>query len=383
MLSGRICVFTRLYPNTGHPQEGAFIAELIAQMRNCGASVDVVYPRSRFGRVTSTIDDQVASRHDPHIKTPLAMSFSDFRFGGGFSTFAATCWSFRRACRRALAQGELPALLYGHFLFPAGDAAGRIGEELRIPAVAALGESGFAQYESRLSKHVMAMAATRLSGIVAVSKKNQEYCESQLGVPSDKILLLPNAVNTDVFFPRGRVAAREKLGLPLRDTIVCFVGHFDERKGPHRLLEALGPLKSVRAVFLGQGALKPKGPNVLHADVVDHALIPLWLSAADVFVLPTRSEGSPNAVLEAMACGLPVITYDIPEMREICDTRTTILVRPDDSVALTAAIRSLADNSEQRAQMSDCALKRARSWTLRNRALKLLDWLRTRRAAGL
>src|SRR5690606_16475453 len=106
--------------------------------------------------------------------------------------------------------------------------------------------------------------------------------------------------------PMDKQQCRRKLKLPESAFIVVFVGHFVDRKGPLRVLEAINKVGGdVKGLFLGRGIQKPIGSAVLHAAPVPNEELPYWLNAADVMMLPTLAEGSCNAINEAMACRLP------------------------------------------------------------------------------
>ena len=101
-----------------------------------------------------------------------------------------------------------------------------------------------------------------------------------------------------------------------------------------------------------------------------------WLSAADIFVLPTVAEGSCNAILEAMGCGLPVISSDIPSNREILDPSMSILVDPMNISQIKKAIVTLADDAYMRKTMGLAALKQSRGFGVRDRAQRILTWIK-------
>jgi glycosyltransferase involved in cell wall biosynthesis len=136
-------------------------------------------------------------------------------------------------------------------------------------------------------------------------------------------------------------------------------------------MEAIRGRPDIGAVFLGRGLQRPSGPQVLHAGPVPHEDMPVWLSAADLFVLPTLDEGCSNALLEALACGLPVVTSDRPFNRAVVDESMALLVEPSDPAALGAAIAALVDGAPLRAALGAAALERAAAFRLERRAARI------------
>jgi len=178
------------------------------------------------------------------------------------------------------------------------------------------------------------------------------------------------------FWPRDRAEARRRLGLPPSRPILAFVGHLNERKGPLRVLEAIRGRPEIGAVFLGRGPQRPAGAQVLYAGAVPPEDVPFWLSAADLFVLPTLDEGCSNALLEALACGLPIVTSDRPFNRAVVDESMALLVEPTAPAALSAAIAALVDRPELRAALGKAALAHAAAFRLERRASRILSLLR-------
>src|SRR5262245_27701365 len=140
-------------------------------------------------------------------------------------------------------------------------------------------------------------------------------------------------------------------------------------------MEAIRSRPDIGAVFLGRGPQRPEGPQVLHAGPVPHEDVPLWLSAADLFALPTLDEGCSNALLEALACGLPVVTSDRPFNRAVVDESMALLVEPTDAAALAAAIGALVDRPALRASLGAAARAHARAFSLERRAARILALL--------
>ena len=151
--------------------------------------------------------------------------------------------------------------------------------------------------------------------------------------------MFPNGVDLGLFKPGDRSKARSELGIIGDRFVIAFVGHFEEQKGLTCLLDAVQGLEQVALLLVGQGSIKVKdGGSVAFKGRLPHARIPLALAAADIFVLPTRVEGSCNAVIEAIACGLPIVTSDGRYMDDIVDDGVAVRTDPMDVRAIREAI---------------------------------------------
>lgn len=251
--------------------------------------------------------------------------------------------TYADAVRRVLPLvAQPPHVVYAHFLYKPGPAALDAARNFGVPSVVAIGESDPAKHESVYTRSRVRDTIHSFSGILCVSEVNRRYCAEVLGVPEARISVVPNAVDTSLFFPRDKMKMREKYGLPRQGSIVAFTGHFIERKGPLRVLEALERLpEGVRGLFLGSGPLRPSGDRVLFAGSVPHDQVAELLSASDVFALPTLHEGSCNALAEAAACGIPIVSSDIEAVREQLGTGNATLVDPRSIDDLANAISEL------------------------------------------
>jgi len=202
----------------------------------------------------------------------------------------------------------------------------------------------------------MIKALQRATRIFAVSDSLKRHAVI-LGVAGDKILVVGNGVDTAKFHRLDRRAARQRLELPLDAPVLVSVGALVERKGFHRVLECLPALRrrfpGLRYLVVGGAGPEGDWSERLRKSVSDlglqdcvvflGALAPeelnVPLSAADLFVLATRNEGWANVFLEAMACGLPVVTTDVGGNAEVvANANLGILVPFGDPERLAQAI---------------------------------------------
>ena len=204
---------------------------------------------------------------------------------------------------------------------------------------------------SRAARWLKQMTSSRLAGHVAVSAHTAEAIATEAGLARERMLVVRNGVSEPA-------AGRTELALPR--PIIGGMGRLDRQKGFDVLIDALVALPGVSAVVAGDGP--ERDPLVRHAharSVADRFAIVPWqdqigpfLRSLDVFVLPSRYEGLPLALLEAMATGAPAVAADVGAVSEaVVSGESGLLVPPDDAPALAAGIRQLLDDEEARERL--------------------------------
>lgn len=195
----------------------------------------------------------------------------------------------------------------------------------------------------------------RSDGILIQNSSLYEYL-SKICVDTNKICALTRGVDTEHFRPNDRNEnLRRELNIKEKDIVIMYVGRLDRVKGVEYLIESANRLilkyKNLKFVLIGDGSLRNEYEKL--AEPIKNNVIFLGfrldvnklLDCADIFVLPSLSEGSSNVVLEAMASALPVIATKVGETpRIIIDEETGILIKPKDVDGLTNAIIKLIDN---------------------------------------
>ena len=361
------------YPSDNRPDFQVFVRALLKELSGLGASIQVINPQPVWRMVNRTLAPRFEVRDGIPISRPLYASYPNTAVPFGGSTRIWGDRSYLNAAVRGLDRldGAFD-VCFGHFLYPHANAAAEIARRLGLPAVASLGESSFERYERAYDSATMGSLLEGFCGVYANSPLIRDHCVSHFGLRLDRVQVFPNGVSEE-FHPRNRVEARYQLGLPIDRPIVAFVGQFTDRKGPLRLLEAIRSRPEIGVIFLGDGPQQPEGPQVLFRGSVRHEEVPTWLSAADLFALPTLAEGCSNAILEAISCGLPIVTSDLPFNRTILSEETAVLVDPLNTGSIGEAIAALVDSTERRRQLTESALKHAAGFSLRDRALRVLE----------
>jgi glycosyltransferase involved in cell wall biosynthesis len=192
------------------------------------------------------------------------------------------------------------------------------------------------------------------------------------GCPPEKIRIIPNGVDTELFRPENRQ----------EENLVVWVGRFVQEKGLQYLIEAakivVSSLKNVKFMLIGDGPLMPKirsmvngydlSNNIVFTGSVTHNQIAKTLQKATSFVLPSLKEGMPNALLESMACGKPVIGSDISGINDlVTHGQNGLLVPPRNPEALANAILTLLGSKNLRRRLGQSArqlIVREYSWDI-------------------
>lgn len=371
----RICVVSPSFP-TAKTIDFVFVDQLCRAFADLGHQVTVIAPQSLSKCLMRHIP--VAKRHcyyntSKGNRIELYRPYSISMGNTGIKLFRN---SHQKAINRAFRRMKnKPDVCYGHF-WSSIFALYHLAKESEIPLCGASGEENVSYYVHKSEDYKKGLR-DYLSGVVSVSTKNQQECFELNLVEKEKSIVIPNAIDQSLFHKMDKDECRKKLGISDEDFVVAFVGQFVPRKGTMRLNEALKKLNDshVKAVFIGSGSDDPDYEGIIHKGRVNHDDVSVWLNAADVFVLPTENEGCCNAIVEAMACGLPIISTDDPFNYDILNESNSIMVDCHNVDVIAAAIKKLRDDKVLRLKLIEGALAVAEGLSIMKRAERIIDFI--------
>ena len=377
-------LFVGWYPNPEDKYKNIFFRNLIFAMADMGIECTVISPVSymhygkRIKNIPRFVDEKTLGGNSVLVYYPRILSASSKQIGKYNTEHLSERFFENGALRIAkflLKHNQKFNAVYGHFFLYGGLAAIRIGKVLKIPSFVAFGECDYETQIQQTYGDLKKKDIEGLSGVIAVSTKNAKRL-LDLGIFSDiPIIVAPNSVDHNIFHPLNRLECRHRLGLSTDKFIVGFVGGFIERKGVKRLLAAVNELDDVYLVYAGRGDVPPSGEKVLFCKAMKHDDIPILLCAADVFCLPTLSEGSCNAVVEAMACGIPVISSNLSFNDDVLTEENAIRIDPSSVDEIREAIYEIKVNNVLRDRLGKAALKTSEGLNIKNRAKKILNFM--------
>lgn len=380
----KICIIADAYPTETNPRN-PFIEQLVFAFTDLGIQCTVINPVSITNSLIHKNDlspkewSKDTETGMVKIYSPRYVTFSSKKYGI-INTNILNLYLFQKSCLRILKKiGADFDAVYGHFLSPAGITANKISKVYNIPAFFAYGENTNYTID-RLGADRTRRLLHNIKGVISVSTANKENLIKQDIVEEEKIEVFPNSINHKLFYKRNRREMRQKYGFPEDAFIVAFVGRFVEVKGANRLSKAIELVGSdkVKSIFIGFGNVKPNCGGILLEGKQKHDNIPELLSAADIFVLPTLAEGCSNAIIEAMACGLPIVSSDKSFNDDILDETCSIRIDPTNINEIANAIQLLYDSKDLREQLSNGALKKAETLKIDIRAKNIINFMEER-----
>ena len=379
-----LVVFSSLFPSAVRPGAGLFIRERmfrVAQQRPLAvvspqpwfpgqSLIRLLRPGYRPLAPALEIQQGIRVYHPRFLSVPGMLRQLD-----GWSMALASLGLMRKLKR----QGA--QLIDAHFTYPDGEAATRLGRWLKLPVTITLRGTEVPHSKSPALRPRLARTLKAAARVFSVSDSLRRLA-LELGTAAEKTEVVGNGVDTTRFYPVERTAARQKYGLPMDAKLLVSVGALVERKGMHRVIDVMPALlkRHPHLHYAIAGGASPEGNNrvvltaqVARLELTDHvhflgALPPdelKWaLSAADIFVLATGNEGWANVFLEAMACGLPVVTTDVGGNAEVvCRDELGSIVPFGDASALQQALDAALTKQWDRSAILDYA--RANHWDKR------------------
>jgi teichuronic acid biosynthesis glycosyltransferase TuaC len=251
-----------------------------------------------------------------------------------------------------------PDLVWGCFLYPDGDAAVRIARRLNVPAVVmALGSDinrNRDPFTTWHTKRVLRNADFVLTVSDALRRR-----ALALGAREETTRAILNGCDASVFHVQERLHAKRELGINPATKLIVYLGRMDVKKGLRELVQAAVMLRvfrrDVHIYMVGEGpdrALIESDIDKNQADEYIHLMPPCsfdrvaqWMAASDLVTLPSYMEGCPNVILEALACGRPVVATAVGGIPEIVSEPCGRLVRPRESGDLARALLEVSDRS--------------------------------------
>lgn len=270
-------------------------------------------------------------------------------------------------------RGFAPDLIFSCFLYPDGYAALKIGKALSVPVVVQSIGSDINRIGDPVSASHTRTVLRESDFLVTVSGDLRTKAVA-MGASPEKTRAVVNGCDLSVFHVRDRLEARQKLSIDPVSEAVVYIGRMDVKKGLRELVEAAASLHLARpnlhVYLVGEGPDMPLIESAIQARNASgyiHALpacafddVAVWMTAADLVTLPSYMEGCPNVVLEALACGRPVVATNVGGIPEIMSDECGRLVPPREPVALAQALASVLDTAWDAAAIS---ARGSRSWS--------------------
>lgn len=356
------------YPNSLSPTLFTFVENIVIQWRNMGYYVRVINPVP----LRKQKNNQIIGKHKDDVFPP----YKDYLWMRKFPGLKRLqiFLMYKSVYQSILKFYDLKSDYIFSYFLNSGFIASRLSKKFNVKSFCHFGESTLWSLNDR-SLHSCIRDLEHIRGYVSVSRKNTQLLIDEKITDSKKIITIPNAVDLNMFYKHDKIIVREKLGIPLNLTVGIFVGHFIERKGPLRVEQATINIPNFKMIYIGSGNQEPQGGNIIFKGRVKHEELSEYLSAADFFILPTLAEGCCNAIIEAMACGLPIISSKMSFNDDILDEEISILVDPKNILELSIAIKTLIEDIDLRNKMSVLAEKKAKKFDIKIRAKKIIDYM--------
>lgn len=365
----RLLIVTSQFPIAGEPNRGRPVYQTIRELSRL-ATVRVVSPVASYPRwaqprsylFRASDDTQTVEGCDVQYVRYPALPALTRPFNGG-------------SCARALhapLKAFAPDLVLSYWLYPDAYGAMQAARKAGLPLVAGARGSDL-RVRDAISRGLTRPVVRAAQRLLVVSEDLGRVAIENYGADAARIRTIPNGCDASLFHPADRDAARAQLGIAATDAeVVTYVGRLVAEKGLRELLEAYRTLSvarpRLRLVLVGEGPMREEIVSRLAGDpslqvtlagAQPPAEVARWMAASDLVTLPSYSEGHPNVLVEALACGRPVVATPVGGIPEVVDADSGILVPARDAAALAAGLAQALDRRWDEAAL---ARKFSRDW---------------------
>jgi teichuronic acid biosynthesis glycosyltransferase TuaC len=369
----RVLFVSNLFPDSREPERGVVNARVLRRLgEHCEIRVISPRPTLRFGFLASGHTDLAACPVDAPLQPVYPPAWYIPKVGSRFNhTLLAR--SIRREVARARATFDFDVVLSA-WVYPDACAVSLLSGEFAKPFVVIAQGSDVHEYlENPVRRRIIASSLAISAGIIARSGELARLLR-EVGVKPTCIHVIYNGVDSDAFRPGDRAEARKILALPQNDPVLLYVGNFDAIKNPSLLVTAFvelrrrNPGRRARLVMIGKGVLQGR----LEAEVAASGFageirlagqksqqeVVRYMSAADVLCVSSDNEGVANVVLEAFACGLPVVSTRVGGIPEVLSADFLGRLTPQgDRHAMAGSIEEVLGSKPDSNRIREYALK--------------------------
>lgn len=381
----RILTVTTLWPNSRQPVHGLFVRQRVMEMAK-RADVTVIapvpwapawlgrlFPRyAKYGGIVDeSRDGHVVVHHPRYLTFPKIMKSLD-------PVFMAVAVLLRL---RRLADAKAFDVVDGHWLYPDGTAALIVGRLLGVPTTVTVRGDDIRTFSRTFLRRIwIRWTVKNAAWLFAVAGDLKRWVVDVAG-ETGRIDVSHNGVDGERFLPMDKATCRQRLGLTEGGRVVVMVGRIESPKGQQIVVDAVtlliegggdwrlllvGPVDDAayaEGVRRKAADSKSSGRIVL-AGAVPHDELPVWFSAADIFAMASDNEGCPNVLLEAMACGLPVVTTCVGGVGELVSEGDACLFVARDSQAFAAAFTEMARRIDDGRIRRGAIHGKGRTWSI-------------------
>lgn len=361
-----LLTFTSLYPNAVTPGHGVFVENRLVELLSSGRTSAIVvapvpwfpFRHPRFGRFAAFARvPQVEERRGIQVLHPRYLTVPGL---GSLLAPLMIAWGARRAIARLIAGGARFDAIDAHYFFPDGVAAALLARWFKLPLVITARGSDINQIAHHpIAGRAIVWAAGVADGLITVSQSLRQALIA-LGADAARTIVLRNGVDPIRFHPMDRQEARLRYGIDDSMKTVVSVGRLHPLKGHDLIIDAIAGIPDVRLLIAGSGAERQSlealaaqrgvADRVTFVGQQGQDQLAALYSSADVLVLASSQEGWPNVLLEAMACGTPVVATNVGGTPEIVTApEAGTIVDERSASAIGRALRALLTDPPDRA----------------------------------
>lgn len=364
----RLLIVTSQFPIAGEPNRGRPIHQTVRELSKL-ADVRVLSPVARYPRWARPRSYLFRASDPAHTLPDCDVRYVEYP-ALPLLTRPFNGWLCARTLHAPLREFA-PDVVLSYWLYPDGFGAMHAARRAGLPLVVGARGSDL-RVRDAVSRRLTWPVLHAAKRILVVSEDLGRVAARDYDADPARIRAIPNGCDATIFHPRDRSEARAALGIDADAELVVYVGRLVPEKGLRELLDAMATLAPQRPelqlALVGEGPMRAELDAKVAADPTLRVHLPgaqgphevaRWMAASDLVTLPSYSEGHPNVLVEALACGRPVVATPVGGIPEVVDADCGLLVAARDPVALAAGLRDALER-----QWDDGALSRrfSRGW---------------------